>query len=55
MNKLIAYLILAIIFYGLFSFISVEFNPLEWHIAIRCIYAVGAVFSLKIFIDDEFD
>ncbi len=52
--KLLAYLFLATIFYGIASFINVELNPLLWGTFTKIVYSIGAIWSLNIFTNDDF-
>ena len=45
-NVIVAFLLLAIVFYVTISFIEKSFNPFDWHIISRLIYAIGALISL---------
>ena len=51
-GKIIAYLILAAIFYLAFSGIELSLDFTEWHIVSRLIYIIGAVLSFSKLISD---
>lgn len=46
-NLIGAFFILAIIFYIAISFIETDFNPFNWSMLSRIIYAIGALISLN--------
>lgn len=39
------FMLLAVIFYLIMSFISVDLNPLEWFTGCKVVYAVGAMLT----------